>query len=554
MQLVNLDRSLLIEADCMAKFQTKAKIMFKGYLWILSLMLALLSCFDIQSQNQCELTLDILQGHLKEGTCGRILHKLQKCGQLDDSRLMYHIGMCQYQADADSAALLSFQIALNKNFPRPGFVHMQLARCYARLQSDRAALVELQMAQSFSVALYPWFRDKDMMKMVNRNASVAKIYDEIKPSFDNWTVLFIPFILIGFLQVLVFRWWKKSFHWASGYLAALIFVFCLTMTSYVLFWTNYTYEFPYMGSWWHGLYYLIGPFYYLYVKGIFEPDDDRPNPTDLLHFIPFALMVLFLLPWHLRPFDIFLSWPAWMIFIGSYFVPKLVHLSFYFVLSLLHTKNDMQIDEHIRTWTRVVLVSFGLFLTANVVYFSLVRWSGFNVHWDYYISAVMCLSILSIGLVGMVQPQVFRSVPLAKALRPIKYKSSGLTPTASESLKKELEELMEVQQVYKESELRLNDLASYLQASKHHVSQIINEHYQVSFFEFVNHYRVRHVAKRLDDPKYEKETIIQLAYEAGFNNKVSFNKAFKQVYKMTPSAYRKSKLLERRQRKMEMEN
>jgi AraC-like DNA-binding protein len=42
----------------------------------------------------------------------------------------------------------------------------------------------------------------------------------------------------------------------------------------------------------------------------------------------------------------------------------------------------------------------------------------------------------------------------------------------------------------------------------------------------------------LANPDYAHFTIIQIAYEAGFNNKASFNKYFKREIGMTPSAYR----------------
>lgn len=165
------------------------------------------------------------------------------------------------------------------------------------------------------------------------------------------------------------------------------------------------------------------------------------------------------------------------------------------------------------------------------------------------------MSILGIGLFGLIQPNVFKSMTIAQAIVPIKkYRTSGMTAQASASLQRELEELMTVQEVFKENELRLDDLASYLNASKHHVSQVINEHYEKNFFDFVNTYRVNFVAQRLSDPKYEKSTIIQLAFEAGFNNKVSFNRAFKSKFDKTPSAYRKSKKDERNQLRMEREN
>ena len=42
----------------------------------------------------------------------------------------------------------------------------------------------------------------------------------------------------------------------------------------------------------------------------------------------------------------------------------------------------------------------------------------------------------------------------------------------------------------------------------------------------------------LADPAYGNHPILQIAYEAGFNNKASFNRYFKSEVGLTPSAYR----------------
>ncbi|MFM9950992.1 MAG: helix-turn-helix domain-containing protein [Saprospiraceae bacterium] len=92
--------------------------------------------------------------------------------------------------------------------------------------------------------------------------------------------------------------------------------------------------------------------------------------------------------------------------------------------------------------------------------------------------------------------------------------------------------------LFLENELRLADLATYLDISRHQLSQVINEHYGVNFFELINTYRVEHVKRLLADPNFKHYTVIQIAYEAGFNNKASFNRYFKREIGMTPSAYR----------------
>ena len=53
-------------------------------------------------------------------------------------------------------------------------------------------------------------------------------------------------------------------------------------------------------------------------------------------------------------------------------------------------------------------------------------------------------------------------------------------------------------------------------------------------------YRVEEVKTMLEDPKNSDESLIILAYDAGFKSKSNFNAAFKKHTGQTPTAYRKA--------------
>jgi AraC-like DNA-binding protein len=202
------------------------------------------------------------------------------------------------------------------------------------------------------------------------------------------------------------------------------------------------------------------------------------------------------------------------------------------------TNNEWQVDANIKAWTKAITIGMWLYTLAFLSYFILVACSFFNPEWDYAISFTMALGIIGITYMGLIQKRIFSSEPIGTFLPVQKYQSSSLTPGASESIRQRLERLMKEEQVFKENELRLDDLAEYLEISRHQMSQVINEHYGVSFFELINKYRVDYVKRALADRAFDQHTIIQIAYEAGFNNKASFNRYFKQETGLTPSAYR----------------
>ncbi|MCB0372566.1 MAG: AraC family transcriptional regulator, partial [Muricauda sp.] len=71
---------------------------------------------------------------------------------------------------------------------------------------------------------------------------------------------------------------------------------------------------------------------------------------------------------------------------------------------------------------------------------------------------------------------------------------------------------------------------------RNNASQVINEHFNLSFFDFINKYRVEEAERLLESNQLM--TITDIAFEAGFNNRVSFYKAFKKVHDITPTEYK----------------
>jgi AraC-like DNA-binding protein len=95
---------------------------------------------------------------------------------------------------------------------------------------------------------------------------------------------------------------------------------------------------------------------------------------------------------------------------------------------------------------------------------------------------------------------------------------------------------MEKSKSYLKSNLTLTDLAEELQLNPKHLSQVLNEGFNENFYKFVNRYRVEE-AKQLLHNSFEKFSITGIAYEAGFNSKSTFNKAFKEYTGYSPSEY-----------------
>ncbi|MEM7487448.1 MAG: helix-turn-helix domain-containing protein, partial [Bacteroidota bacterium] len=162
----------------------------------------------------------------------------------------------------------------------------------------------------------------------------------------------------------------------------------------------------------------------------------------------------------------------------------------------------------------------------------------------YVFLVITSLLVLMVGYFAYVQPEVFeQGISLKQAIF-MKYRKSGLTQDYSTELKEELESLMLRDYLYRDSTINLKKLSETLGTTKHNTSQVINEHFNKNFFEFINQYRVEEAKRMLletVDGKW-KWDIIDILIHTGFNNRITFNKVFKKITSITPSDFRQAEV------------
>jgi AraC-like DNA-binding protein len=98
---------------------------------------------------------------------------------------------------------------------------------------------------------------------------------------------------------------------------------------------------------------------------------------------------------------------------------------------------------------------------------------------------------------------------------------------------------MEGKKPYLKNDIHIEVLAKQISIPVRTVSNIINHHFNMNFFEFINSYRIAEAKRLLASPDYASKTVLEIIYETGFGSKSSFNSTFKQHVKMTPSEFRK---------------
>ena len=292
---------------------------------------------------------------------------------------------------------------------------------------------------------------------------------------------------------------------------------------------------------------LFGPLFYCYVRSLVLK---KPiGPSDWYHLIPFVLVFanfsrFFFLPLETKiavnENDKLLDY-VWISDHISYNILVILLLG-YSVYTLIHFKRHYQQDDEMKNWLVLITSCFIVFAVNWPLYYLLYAVGILSMKADYGIGFSMIFFIGMTTYFGFFHSSVFEGKALKKVFPILKYKNSGLSKQVMNDFKVRLQDEMEKNALYLDSELRLKDLASRLSISRHHASQIINESFGVSFYEYVNQFRIQEAKKLLEDMDSNDLNITDIAFKSGFNNRVSFYNTFRKHFGVTPSEYRNKAL------------
>jgi AraC-like DNA-binding protein len=318
---------------------------------------------------------------------------------------------------------------------------------------------------------------------------------------------------------------------------------------------------------------LHGPFMFVYVLLMINKEG-RFKPVYWLHGIPFLVATLYLMSNYyflsasekvaflhaqmvrLSP-DLRVLW-IFKVFVGPIYVfCSLIKLK-------QHSKNiaeNFSYSERINLiWLKFVVAGLGfVWIIVLITMFLRFNFPEFPFFMgDYAIYIALTIAVFFLGYFGFKQEVIYTHEPsnhtYSKENRKVenvkskndkpqkRYKKSGLDEKTAKEYLKRLLNFMEKEKPYLNGKLSLKEVADSLNISVNHLSQVINEQTSMSFFDFINKYRVEEVKIRLVDPKNEQFTLLAIAFDCGFNSKSSFNSIFKKITELTPSEYAKKNL------------
>lgn len=387
------------------------------------------------------------------------------------------------------------------------------------------------------------FIDSGYFNQFNDTVEFSILRNKYSLHFSLLDFLYLFSAIVGFFIAIILLLKKNQDKVAKLLVCGFVLINSLFLFHLFLSLTNLKYRVP------HVLYmsafsvYLYGPLIYFYFKRV--SINYKFKKIDLLHLLPTVIIFILMFPIVLLSGSEKLNV---MLDVGiinkepylNYIVTtKFISLIIYgFLVLKVYLKHKGKIEifsTTVQKWLRMLVVFTEVYVLSYVIYgltlIDVIPKSAILFNFQIIMMATM---VLYIGYSSYLSPNLFSVKEKSKK---VKYKKSGLTVRYSEELKDKLISLFEEEKIYRMNSVNLNYLSERLGTSRHNASQIVNEHFNLNFFELVNKYRINEALEILKNDTNKNLNIIDVAYEVGFNNKVTFNKSFKKILSLTPSQY-----------------
>lgn len=383
---------------------------------------------------------------------------------------------------------------------------------------------------------------------------------------EGWK-MFVDFILIAGMSFLALSilFLAKS---KSTLSQKMLIVFFASAIFFLLYYYSFLHKSRVLGAvavfFGHGFGYLIGPMLLFQLKSLILPKTQIIRPL-LLQLIPFGLVWLCLsvplalsiaTPYFHEFGDWYIKYEAYINIIENTFFMTYIVLALRMHRRIGRALHENFADENDLGWYKHLLIGFAIIVVLDTLctfyelYFPMIPW---NIGTLIALSLVIMFTYL--GYKGMFQSRILipdfllsrmaiaQPEPIGAGIPTVQKTALRALDNYSEDeieqLKQKLYDTLEHRKLYLNDTLSLTDLSDEMGITTKKLSELLNQHLNTSFYNFINHYRVNEVIARLATPDTEKYTLIAIAYDCGFQSKASFNRIFKQKTGQSPSDYRK---------------
>jgi AraC-like DNA-binding protein len=377
----------------------------------------------------------------------------------------------------------------------------------------------------------------------------------IPPKIDIFALLIFLGIVQGFYLSYFFLTNKQGNQLADRFYGLILVGFSCALLEILLCYTNYMFQVIWLIDFAEPTNFLFAPALYLYICSyLYQPF----RKSDWWHLAPFFIYLMYkLITFHsldeAAKYNAYINgyhlglpekayhspFPNWVYTLQS-FVNELMLLQMciYTMVMYVFLRKEFKKEQvswwsnqnEALKWCRRIWLSFG----SIIIIFVLVKLSFKNDLGDYIIATHMTLIIYSMSFVLTRKSSFFNQKPVKK------YEKSSLTDEIQENTLQKLYALMQAEKPYLNSNFSLPSLAKNLSVSPHHLSQILNESLNQTFYDFAADYRINEAKVILNSKQFAHLKIEEIAEMVGYNSKSSFNTSFKKITGKTPSEFRSS--------------
>lgn len=204
-----------------------------------------------------------------------------------------------------------------------------------------------------------------------------------------------------------------------------------------------------------------------------------------------------------------------------------------YAIALIRLVNQQQ--PHLSTRRKTYLSGIAIIYLLAVVLVSFLvafanSWRDFS--WYY---------VLSNSIVFLIAYVLYQNPDFFQRWKK-KYEQSNLNEKDQRRIRQKIEHAFQEEQLYLDNQLSIQKLAVAIDEKPPYLSQTFTTLFQSNFNDYTNEYRIEYAKQLLTNPAYAHYKIEAIALAAGFNNKVTFYKAFSKFTHTTPSKYRKIKV------------
>ena len=317
---------------------------------------------------------------------------------------------------------------------------------------------------------------------------------------------------------------------------------------------------------------FIGPITYFYIQSLLNPSFRLTN-KNFLHLLPGIIYLCYII--FLWIYDTFIVKEIYFYkngmdkdFDGWYQNLGLVSMLIYFILCIryynLYKKVILQVTSFADTvlfkWVKTFLYSFLLMLILpilfDVISYFYPEMNSYKGSWWFFLAFSYIMYYIAIaGYSNAIetkipfQVSVFENKPIL--LLASNYTTEEVTidiDSSTEIISKEasfetdlwkdkIQKIITEERLYQNAELTLPDVAKKLETNASVISKTINQGFELNFNDFINNYRIEAVKNSFSNGEHKKSTILGIAFDAGFNSKATFNRAFKKNTGYSPKEY-----------------